>query len=65
MSNKVFPSNDIIMKTIDEIVMHNVNNGGITKHMREVLENIHRDLGEYLETIGELSEYEEKNLLNR
>ena len=65
MSNKVFPSNDIIMKTIDEIVMHNVNNGGITRHMREVLENIYKDLGEYLETIGEVSEYEEKNLLKR
>jgi len=65
MNDKVYPSNDIIMKTIDEIVMHNVHNGGRTKHMREVLENICTELCNYLETIAEISDYEEKNLLNR
>ena len=63
--SKIYPSNDNIMKTIDEIIMHNVHNQKGTKHMREVLENIVDELGGYLKEIGEIKEYEEKNLLKR
>ena len=63
--SKIYPSNDNIMKTIDEIIMHNVHNQKGTKHMREVLENIVDELGGYLKEIGEIKEYEKKKLLNR
>ena len=63
--SKIYPSNDNIMKTIDEIIMHNVHNQKATKHMREVLENIVDELGGYLKEIGEIKEYEKKKLLNR
>ncbi len=63
--SKIYPSNDNIMKTIDEIIMHNVHNQKGTKHMRDVLKNIVEELEGYLKEIGEIEEYEEKNLLKR
>ncbi len=62
---KIYPSNDHIMKTNDEILTHNAHNPTRTTHIRHVRKNKVDELEGYLKEIGDIKEYEEKNLLNR